>query len=104
MISMRVFGRASPDKGSLMKMCIAAQARSAWPVSSLRPALKVIARPDPVRAFLIDRNADCRSIQPASNSTRPRAIVCCAFMTMRTLASSEYSILTTPRIRSRMSW
>ena len=86
-----------------MKMCIAAQARSAWPVSSVRVALNVTARPLPVRAFLIDRNDDCRSIQLASNSTRPREIVCCAFMTIVVLASSEYSIFTTPRIRSRSS-
>lgn len=101
---MRVFGRASPDQGSLMKMCIAAQARSAWPVSSLRLALNVIDLPDPVSAFLIDRNADCRSIQLASNSTRPRDTVCCAFMTISIFFSSEYSIFDTPRMRSRMSW
>lgn len=97
-------GRRCPSSGSLMKMCIAAQARSAWPTSSLRDALKVIARPDPVSAFLIDRKDDWTSIQPASNSTRPRAKVCCAFMTICALVSSEYSIFTTPRMRSRRSW
>lgn len=80
-----------------MKMCIAAQARSAWPTSSVRLALKVIARPDPVSAFLIDRNADCRSIQLPSNSTRWREKVCWAFITIAALPSSEYSIRLSPR-------
>lgn len=81
--------RRCPSSGSLMKMCIAAQARSAWPTSSLRLARKVTWRPEAVSAFLIDRKEDCRSIQPASNSTRPRAKLCCAFITIAALASSE---------------
>lgn len=81
-----------------------AHARSAWPTSSVRLALNVSARPLPVSAFLIDRNADCRSIQPASNSMRWRAKLCWAFMTIADLASRLYSIFTTPRSRSRSSW
>lgn len=87
-----------------MKMCMAAQARSAWPTSSVRLALKVIAWPDRVRAFLIDRKLDCRSIQLASNSIRPRAKVCCAFITIAAFASRLYSILRRPRTRPSSSW
>lgn len=75
-----------------------AQARSAWPTSSLRLALKVMARPELVSAFLIERKLDWTSIQLPSNSMRLRAKVCCAFITIAALASSEYSIFTTPRM------
>lgn len=78
-----------------------AHARSAWPASSLRLALNVIAAPPRVSAFLIDRKLDWTSIHPASNSIRPRAKLCCAFMTIVAFASSEYSILVRPRTPSR---
>lgn len=95
---MRVFGRALPSRGSLIRMCITAHARSAWPVSSPpRLALKVTALPELVSAFLMLRKLDCRSIQPASNSMRPREKLCCAFITIWVLDSSEYSILAQPR-------
>ena len=54
-----------------------------------------------VSAFLIDRNDDCTSIHPASNSMRPREKACCAFITIVAFASSEYSILCRPRTPSR---
>lgn len=101
---MRVFGRALPSRGSLIRMCITAQARSPWPMSSSpRLVLKVSARPEPVSAFLIERNDDCTSIHPASNSMRPRAKLCCAFITIADFVSSEYSILVQPRTLSRSS-
>lgn len=78
-----------------------AHARSAWPLSSLRLALNVIAAPERVSALLIDRNDDCTSIQAPSYSMRPRAKLCCAFMTIVAFASIEYSILTRPRTPSR---
>lgn len=78
-----------------------AQARSAWPVSASRVALNVIAAPDRVSAFLIDRNDDCTSIHAPSNSMRLREKLCCAFMTIWALASMEYSIFVRPRTPSR---
>ncbi len=82
-----------------------AQARSPWPMlSSPRLVLKVIALPEPVSAFLMLRKLDCTSIQLASNSMRPRAKLCCAFITICALDSSEYSIFVQPRTVPLRSW
>ncbi|KQO12921.1 hypothetical protein [Sphingomonas sp. Leaf242] len=58
---------------------------------STQLVLNVTLLPLWVSAFLIYRNADCRSLQPASYSTRWRAKLCCAFMTSPVFTSKSKS-------------
>lgn len=55
-----------------------AQARSAWPIASLRWATKVICLPESVILGRIAMKLAATSAQPASNSIRPDEKTCLA--------------------------
>src|SRR3546814_14327139 len=91
-ISMVPVGLALPSSGSFKRMCMVAQAMSAWLVSLPLPALNVTDRPEAVSVFLIEMKLPIRSTQDASKATRPREITFCAFMIIVALTSRLYSI------------
>ncbi|KCW99906.1 hypothetical protein DK27_21655 [Xanthomonas arboricola pv. pruni] len=71
-ISMKPELRAvRPSSGSFCSAWNSAHARSAWPVSSERPAVKVDWRPLAVIVLRMAINDCATSVQPASNSSRP---------------------------------